>query len=118
VTVSQKPSVPSPTVKTAPKTGEETSTRRIPPYNVILENDDYHTFGFVIEVLQKALGYSVERAYQLTNLAHNSGRAVVWTGPKEGAELKAEQIQSFHEDGPDGAKFGPLGCYIEPAPGA
>ena len=116
--MSEKTSLPSPTVKTAPKTGDETATRRIPPYNVILENDDYHSFEFVIGVLQKALGYSVERAFQLTHLAHDSGRAVVWTGPKEGAELKAEQIQSFHEDRADGTKFGPLGCYIEPAPGA
>jgi ATP-dependent Clp protease adaptor protein ClpS len=116
--VSDKPSPSSPTVKTAPKTGEHTATRRIPPYNVIVENDDYHSFQFVIEVLQKALGYSVERAFQLTQLAHNTGRAVVWTGPKEGAELKAEQIQSFHEDRADGTKFGPLGCYIEPAPAA
>ena len=116
--MSEKHSVSSPTVKTAPRTGDETVTRRIPPYNVILENDDYHSFEFVIEVLQKALGYSAERAFQLTHLAHNTGRAVVWTGPKEGAELKAEQIQSFHEDRADGTKFGPLGCYIEPAPGA
>jgi ATP-dependent Clp protease adaptor protein ClpS len=116
--VSEKPSVPSPIVRTAPKAREETHTRLLPPYNVILENDDYHTFGFVVEVLQKALGYSAERAFQLTNLAHTSGRAIVWTGAKEVAELKVEQIQSFHEDGPNGNKFGPLGCYIEPAPGA
>ena len=47
--------------------------------------------------------------------AHNTGRAVVWTGPKEVAELKAEQMQSFHETRDDGRKLGPLGVTIEPA---
>ena len=107
----------SPEVATTTKPREETRTRRIPPYNVILENDDYHSFEFVIEVLRKALNYSAERAYQLTELAHTSGRAVVWTGPKEVAELKAEQISTFHENRSDGTKLGPLGCTVEPAPG-
>jgi ATP-dependent Clp protease adaptor protein ClpS len=100
---------------TQPQEKEEVKTRRIPPYNVILENDDYHSFPFVVEVLRKALGCSAERAFQLTEEAHTKGRAVVWTGPKEVAELKAEQIQSFQEVRDDGQKFGPLGVTIEPA---
>ena len=56
---------------------------------------------------------------QLTMLAHQSGRAVVYTGPKEVAELKADQIRTFHEMRErDGKNLGPLGCDIEPAPGA
>jgi ATP-dependent Clp protease adaptor protein ClpS len=96
-----------------------TRTRLLPPYNVILENDDFHSFEFVVMVLCKALGYSLERSHQLTEEAHFTGQAVVWTGPKEVAELKAEQVCSFHEvRQSDGAKLGPLGCRIEPAPGA
>ncbi len=97
---------------------EKKRARRVPPYNVILENDDHHSFGFVVEVLRKALGYSEERAHQLTKQADTSGRAVVWTGPKEVAELKADQIRTFSEIRADGAKLGPLGCTIEPAPGS
>jgi ATP-dependent Clp protease adaptor protein ClpS len=102
---------------TKPLAEEETRTRRVPPYHVILENDDYHSFGFVVDVLRQALGYSAERAFQLTEQAHTTGRAIVWTGPKEVAELKADQISTFHESRPDGVKLGPLGCTIEPAPG-
>ncbi len=106
-------------MSTRPKTEQETRTRHIPPYNVIVDNDDYHSFDFVVGVLQKVLGCSVERARQLTEQAHTSGRAVVWTGPKEVAELKVEQILGFHEVvEPDGVQLGPLGCSIEPAPGA
>ena len=102
-------------VSTKPK--ETTKTRRVPPYNVILLNDDHHSMEFVVGVLSKALGYTVERSFQLMMQAHNSGRAVVWTGPKEVAELKADQIRTFHEKRDDGRNFGPLGCEIEPAPG-
>ncbi len=104
-----------PNVVTKTRTKEETKTRRIPTYHVIIENDDHHYIEFVVEVLCKALGYAVERAYTLTMQAHTSGRAAVWTGPKEGAELKAEQITTFHENRGHGVKFGPLGCTIEPA---
>jgi ATP-dependent Clp protease adaptor protein ClpS len=101
---------------TAPEQ-ERVETRRLPPYNVILANDDHHSFEFVIDVLRKALGCSQERAALLAMEAHRQGRAIVWTGSKEVAELKAEQIQSFHETRGNGQKLGPLGVTIEPAPG-
>lgn len=106
-------------VQVRPRTQEkpETRKRHIPPYHVIVENDDYHSFEFVVAVIRKAFGYAEERAYQLTMLAHRSGRAVVWTGPKEVAELKAEQVRTHHEiRAADGAKLGPVRCVIEPAP--
>jgi ATP-dependent Clp protease adaptor protein ClpS len=116
--MSNEPVVPDVTVTTKPRADEETRTRRVPPYHVILENDDYHSQQFVAEVLMKALGYSAERAVQLMFEAHTSGRAVVWTGPREVAELKADQIQTFHEVREPGChQLGPVSCVIEPAPG-
>jgi ATP-dependent Clp protease adaptor protein ClpS len=109
--------LPDTVVMTRPKLREKTSTRRLPPYHVVLENDDYHSFEFVVATLQKTFGYPVEKSFLLTHEAHTQGRAVVWTGPKEVAELKLEQLQSFHEVRADGQKFGPLGGTIEPAPG-
>lgn len=88
---------------------DEACSRSIPPYNVVLENDDYHSHTFVVSVLCKALGHSIDRAYQLMLQAHQTGRAIVWTAPKEVAELKAEQIGTFREE-----PHGPLGCSIEP----
>ena len=104
-------------ITTKPIEREEVEVRLLPPYNVILENDDHHSMEFVIEVLQKALGYNEQRSYQLMMLAHESGQAIVWTGSKEVAELKLEQMLSFHEHRPNGQTLGPLGVRIEPAPG-
>jgi ATP-dependent Clp protease adaptor protein ClpS len=112
-------SLPDVLVTTKPKEREQTTTRRIPPYNVILENDDYHTLEFVVDVLRKVLGCPLERAAQLALQAHTTGRSIIWTGTREVAELKVEQVRSFHEiRSYDGAKLGPLGCTIEPAPSA
>lgn len=110
---------PNPKVGTTTHTQprEETRTRRIPPYHVILLNDDHHSAAFVIEVLCKVLGCPSEQAYQLMMEAHTSGRVILWTGPKEVAELKQEQVISFHEiRQEDGVTLGPLGCILEPAP--
>lgn len=104
-----------PVVSTKPKTSEESKTRRQPPYHVILENDDHHSFDFVISVLRKVFGFAEERATQLAVEAHTRGRSIVWTGTRELGELKVEQILSFHETREDGRKLGPLGASLEPA---
>ncbi len=105
-------------ITTAPKTDERTHTRRVPPYHVILFNDDHHSMQFVVDVLCKALGYNAERSMELMMTAHTDGRAVVYTGTQEVAELKVDQIGTFHEvREPDGRDLGPLSCAVEPAPG-
>lgn len=57
------------------------------------------------------------KSFQLASEIHVSGRAIVWTGPKEVAELKRDQIRSA---GPDlfAAKkvTYPLGVVLEPLP--
>ncbi len=110
-----EPNLTEPIVRTKSKQRSKAKTRQLPPYHVILENDEDHTFGFVMEVLQKVLACQQEKAFQLTAEAHEKGRAIIWTGSKEVAELKVEQTLSFHEILPDGRKLGALGVYLEPA---
>ena len=102
---------------TLPEADVREKTRRQPPYHVILLNDDDHTYEYVIEVLQKVCGYDFQKAFVLTQTVDLTGRAIVWTGTKEVAELKRDQIRGF---GPDfyaqqTVKF-PLGVTIEPMP--
>lgn len=94
----------------------ETDTRPkvLPPYHVLIENDDYHSQLFVVMVLRKVFGYEVEKAIALMSTAEEAGEAVVWTGPKEVAELKLDQLRTYHEKRADG-DLGPLRCRIEPA---
>jgi ATP-dependent Clp protease adaptor protein ClpS len=106
------------TTKTAPKdkTDRSTKTRRQPPYNVIILNDEEHTFEYVIELLVKIFGHSTTVAEALTLRVHNTGRAIVLTTHKELAELKCEQVLSYGPDPRMSISKGPIGCYIEPAP--
>ena len=54
------------TTKTAPKTRRkaenETRTRKQPPYNVIILNDEDHTFEYVIELLCKLFRHALPTA--------------------------------------------------------
>ncbi len=103
------------TTKPAPKNRSEPKTQ--PPYAVIVENDDLHTFEYVIEGLQKVCGHSRQKAGLLALEIDARGRAIVWSGSKEVAELKCEQIRGLGPDffAPKPVTF-PLGVYIEPLP--
>lgn len=106
---------PPPEVRPEAETETETKTRRQPPYAVILHNDDNNTMQFVVDVLRKVFGYTVEKCVQLMMEAHEKGRAIVWMGALEVAELKADQIRSCGAD-PQVAsgKAQPLGVSVEP----
>ncbi|MEW4566507.1 ATP-dependent Clp protease adaptor ClpS [Tautonia sp. JC769] len=110
------------TTTTAPKPQKaaegETETRRQPPYNVIILNDEEHTFDYVIELLCKIFRHSLARAQELTWRIHLTGRAVVLTTHKELAELKRDQVLSYGPDPRMSISKGPLDCFIEPAPGS
>lgn len=86
-----------------------------PRYAVVVLNDDLHTFEYVILALAKVFGYSAEKGFQLASEIHTSGRAIVWTGALEHAELKRDQLRGM---GPDvfaskPVEF-PLGVELEP----
>jgi ATP-dependent Clp protease adaptor protein ClpS len=94
----------------------ETRTRKLPPYNVIILNDEDHTFEYVIELLIKIFKHPKPVAEALTHRIHTQGRAVVFTTHKEHAELKRDQVLAYGPDPLLKASKTSLGCYIEPAP--
>src|SRR5687768_13896348 len=98
-----------------PKVDPRSKPRRLPPYVVIIENDDEHSFPYVIDALRRVFGYGWFKSFRLAMQAHVKGRAAVWTGPFETAEFKRDRIRSL---GPDlqarKPVYFPLGCAIEP----
>jgi ATP-dependent Clp protease adaptor protein ClpS len=101
---------------TRPRSDPSTKTRRQPPYNVVILNDEEHTFDYVIDLLTKLFRHSLPTAEGLTWRIHSTGRAVVYTTHKEKAELKRDQVLAWGPDPRMSVSKGPLGCYIEPAP--
>lgn len=64
------------------------------PWQVIVLNDDHNTFDGVAHALAAVLpGVGFEQGLSFANRIHSSGRAVVWSGHKEQAELYWEQLQ-------------------------
>jgi ATP-dependent Clp protease adaptor protein ClpS len=74
---------------------EELLQKLLPPYHVILHNDDVHTFDDVARALNRVIGVSLKRGYELADVVHNSGKAVVATCRKEQAELYRERLEGF-----------------------
>ncbi|HXY35199.1 MAG TPA: ATP-dependent Clp protease adaptor ClpS [Planctomycetaceae bacterium] len=107
-----------PEVKERTTKRDKARPKKQPPYAVIVENDDFHTFEYVIEVLQKVCGHDLQKAFLLTSQVHYAGQALVWSGALELAELKRDQIRGFGTDnyGSKPVTF-PLGVRIEQLPG-
>ena len=97
---------------------KKSKPKRQPPYAVILHNDNFNGFDYVVGVLRKVFNYDRVKAYQLTMAAHTSGRSIVWSGVREVAELKADQIRSCGPD-PEAKAQGALALRVtlEPLPG-
>ena len=63
---------------------------------VIVLNDDHNTFDGVAFALSSVLpGVSFDQGMSLANRIHSTGRAVVWAGHKERAELYWQQLKDF-----------------------
>lgn len=103
-------STPHPAV--LPDLSEETESRieEIPPYKVILLDDNVTTMEFVIRILIQLFGKDIDTAQRLMWEVHTQGAAHVATLSKEQAELKQEQVHAAAQ-----AEGFPFRCVIEPA---
>ena len=100
-----------------PKVDPNNKPRRQPPYALIVENDDDHTYQYVILGLCKVCGHTFTKAFKLADQIDKQGQAVVWTGTLELGELKRDQIRGLGPDffARDPVMY-PLGVRLEPLP--
>ncbi|HEY2911001.1 MAG TPA: ATP-dependent Clp protease adaptor ClpS [Gemmataceae bacterium] len=96
-------------------TEQESRTRRQPPYNVVLINDDDHSYEYVIIMLKELFAHPVEKGYELARIVDETGRAIVCTTSLERAELKQEQIHAYGPDPRIPRCQGSMYAEIEPA---
>lgn len=81
--------------KTRPKISRDTSEDRPPMYKVLLHNDDYTTMEFVVDILVRVFGKSLEKATQIMLNVHNKGKAVCGIYPREIAETKVQTVHNL-----------------------
>src|SRR6184192_862610 len=73
-----------------------TGSRTGGAWRVIVLNDDHNTFeGVAFALAQTIPGVDYDRGMALANKIHNSGRAIVWSGHQERAELYWEQLKAY-----------------------
>jgi ATP-dependent Clp protease adaptor protein ClpS len=78
-----------------PTVDTQTSDEVSPPWQVIVLNDPVNLMSFVTLIIRRVFGYSEEKAASLMLDVHEKGRAIVWTGEREKAEMYVQQLQSF-----------------------
>ena len=100
-----------------PREKTEEKTESLPPYNVVLLDDDEHSYEYVIFMLKKIFGHPVEKGYKMAVEVDTTGRVVVATTHLEEAELKRDQIHAFGPDPLIPRCKGAMSAIIEPASG-
>ena len=101
--------------KNKAKPSRKRPTKQLPPWNVVLLDDDEHTYDYVIEMLCGVFGHPVEKAFHMACEVDASGRVIVCTTHRELAELKREQVIAWGADPRISACRGGMSAVIEPA---
>ena len=74
------------------------NVRHIRRYKVILHNDDYTTFDFVIEVLMQIFNKPFEEAQTITYSVHENGMGIAGIYTREIAEMKVSEVHIAAEN--------------------
>jgi ATP-dependent Clp protease adaptor protein ClpS len=90
---------------------------QMPPYHVILLNDDDHTYEYVIEMLKVLFAFPDEKGFLLAKEVDREGRVILMTTHRERAELKRDQIHAYGVDTRVATCKGSMSATIEPADG-
>src|SRR5262245_60453426 len=83
-------------VETPPEQDVEQRQEILPPWKVLLHNDDHNEMLYVVNSWLKAVpNRGTQRATEIMLEAHNRGRAVVTTCPLELAGLYRDRLETF-----------------------
>jgi ATP-dependent Clp protease adaptor protein ClpS len=104
------------TTRKAANADADKKRKRQPRYQVILWNDDDHSFEYVIKMLKQLFAIPVEKGFQMAKDVDANGKVVVLTTTREHAELKRDQIHAFGKDELVANCAGSMSCTIEPLP--
>lgn len=102
---------------TLPETEQSTQDAIVPLFNVVLLNDDDHSYDYVVEMLQKLFLLSVNEAYRHAVEVDTAGRTIVLTAELPVASFAKDQIQSYGADWRLPESKGSMSAILEPATG-
>jgi ATP-dependent Clp protease adaptor protein ClpS len=111
----QKAAVAEPEEQIKEKPAKKRKPKRQPRYNVILWNDDDHTYEYVIQMMMELFRFSPEKGFLIAKEVDTSGKAICLTTTLEHAELKRDQIHAYGPDPDIPRCAGSMQAILEPA---
>ena len=82
--------------KLKPEIKTETLVSAAPKWTVVVLNDPINYQAYVVVAFMSVLRISAAEAKKLMRAIHAEGRATVWTGDRERAEMLALELQQWH----------------------
>jgi ATP-dependent Clp protease adaptor protein ClpS len=96
-------------------TGGDVDKDTTPLWNVVLLDDDDHSYEYVIEMLCRLFFIPPERAYQHAVEVDSTGRTIVFSGDEEMALFGKRQIESYGADPRMARSRGSMSALVEKA---
>ena len=84
--------------ETIPAVDPTVDTKPAPRYQVVLLDDQDHTYEYVVEMLGAIFGYGREKAFGMACEVDATGRVPVYVGGLEQAEVKRDKIHGYGAD--------------------
>ncbi len=104
-----------PSVTETPGVKEQQRDQLTPLYNVVLLDDDEHTYEYVVEMLQKLFLLAESDAWNHAVEVDTTGRTVVLTCELAQAEFGRDQIHGYGADWRMPQSKGSMSAIVEPA---
>ena len=82
--------------KLKPEIKTESLVSAAPRWNVVVLNDPINYQAYVVMAFMNVLRIGAPEAKRLMRAIHAEGRATVWTGDRERAEMLSLELQQWH----------------------
>lgn len=82
--------------KLKPEIKTESLVSAAPKWNVVVLNDPINYQAYVVVAFMSVLRIGAAEAKKLMRAVHEDGRATVWTGDRERAEMLSMELQQWH----------------------
>jgi len=101
----------------APETKKQNEDQKEPLYNVVLLDDDDHSYEYVVEMLVKLFAFGESDAWNHAVEVDTTGRTIVMTCELPQAEFGRDQIHAYGADPRMPRSKGSMSAVVEPVPG-
>jgi ATP-dependent Clp protease adaptor protein ClpS len=99
--------------QTADETLDESSLE--PQFHVVLLDDNFHTYDYIVEMLGKLFFYTVSQAFRHAAEVDTTGRSIIITCARSEAEYARDQIHAYGRDWRVPDCKGSMTAVLEPA---